>query len=127
MDRARRLGYAVSRKSSPMGAVAQMDRGPNFDILEICQRINSERDLGALLDLIAREATNLLDCDRASIFLLDRERNQLWSKVALGSNEIIRFDASSGIAGAAVASGAPINVLDAYSDPRFYTGIDSQT
>src|SRR5580693_3121801 len=25
------------------------------DILAICQRINSERDLGALLDLIARE------------------------------------------------------------------------
>ena len=39
-------------------------------ILTICQKMNSERDLGALLDLIAREATSLLDCDRASIFLL---------------------------------------------------------
>src|SRR5579884_1171387 len=111
-----------------MGGLARVNEPGRFaDLLQVCQRINSERDLGALLDLIAREATNLLDCDRASIFLLDRERNQLWSKVALGSNEIIRFDASSGIAGAAVASGAPINVLDAYSDPRFYTGIDSQT
>src|SRR5580704_9537523 len=72
-------------------------------ILSICQKMNSERDLGALLDLIAREATKLLDCDRASIFLLDRERNELWSKVALGSNEILRFDAESGIAGAAMA------------------------
>ena len=97
------------------------------DILAICQRINSERDLGALLDLIAREAIKLLDCDRASIFLLDRERNELWSKVALGSNEILRFDSRSGIAGAAVSSGLPINVLDAYSDPRFYTEIDSRT
>src|ERR1044072_9268727 len=52
-------------------------------ILGICQKMNSERDLGSLLDLIAREATNLLACDRASIFLLDRERNELWSKVAL--------------------------------------------
>ena len=72
-------------------------------ILAICQKMNSERDLGALLDLIAREATNLLDCDRASIFLLDRERNELWSKVALGSDEILRFDARLGIAGTAVA------------------------
>ena len=96
-------------------------------ILEICQKMNSERDLGALLDLIAREATNLLECDRASIFLLDAENHQLWSKVALGSDEILRFDASRGIAGTAVKTGQTVNVRDAYSDPRFYTAIDGQT
>jgi len=96
-------------------------------ILSICQKMNSERDLGALLDLIAREALNLLDCDRASIFLLDRETNELWSKVALGSDEILRFDARRGIAGTTALTGATINVRDAYSDPRFYTGIDEQT
>jgi transcriptional regulator with GAF, ATPase, and Fis domain len=51
-------------------------------ILAICQKMNSERDLGSLLDLIAREATSLLDCDRAGIFLLDRERNERWSGAA---------------------------------------------
>jgi len=96
-------------------------------ILEICQKMNSERDLGALLDLIAHEATNLLECDRASIFLLDAERRELWSKVALGSDEILRFDAGRGIAGAAVMTGKTVNVRDAYSDPRFYTAIDGQT
>jgi Nif-specific regulatory protein len=96
-------------------------------ILAICQKMNSERDLGALLDLIAREATSLLDCDRASIFLLDRERNELWSKVALGSDEILRFDARRGIAGTAALTGNVINVKDAYSDPRFYTAIDDRT
>src|SRR5215467_3938142 len=96
-------------------------------ILAICQRINSERDLGALLDLIAREAIKLVDCDRASIFLLDRERNELWSKVALGSDEILRFDARMGIAGQAAMTGDTINVKDAYSDPRFYHTIDGQT
>ena len=96
-------------------------------ILTICQKMNSERDLGALLDLIAREATSLLDCDRASIFLLDRERNELWSKVALGSDEILRFDARRGIAGTAAVSGHVINVKDAYSDPRFYGAIDDRT
>src|ERR1044071_7177366 len=96
-------------------------------ILSICQKMNSERDLGTLLDLIAREATNLLDCDRASIFLLDRERKELWSKVALGSDEILRFDARQGIAGHAVLTGETVNVQDAYSDTRFYTAIDDQT
>src|SRR6266581_6606534 len=96
-------------------------------ILTICQKMNSERDLGALLDLIAREATSLLECDRASIFLLDRERNELWSKVALGSEEILRFDARRGIAGQTALTGNIINVRDAYSDPRFYNAIDDQT
>ena len=111
-----------------MGPMPQEDVNERLAaILSICQKMNSERDLGALLDLIAREATSLLDCDRASIFLLDRERNELWSKVALGSGEILRFDARRGIAGAAALTGATINVRDAYSDPRFYTGIDDRT
>jgi Nif-specific regulatory protein len=97
------------------------------EILAICQKMNSERDLGALLDLIAREATSLLECDRASIFLLDRERNELLSTVALGSDEVLRFDATLGIAGTAVRTGRPVNVRDAYADSRFYTAIDGQT
>ena len=96
-------------------------------ILAICQKMNSQRDLGALLDLIAREATSLLDCDRASIFLLDRERNELWSKVALGSDEILRFDARLGIAGSAALTGQTVNSSDAYRDRRFYTAIDDRT
>jgi Nif-specific regulatory protein len=96
-------------------------------ILAISQRMNSQRDLSALLDLIAREATSLLACERASIFLLDRERNELWSKVALGSEEILRFDARRGIAAQTALSGDTINVRDAYSDPRFYAAIDDQT
>jgi Nif-specific regulatory protein len=96
-------------------------------ILTISQKMNSERDLGALLDLIAREATNVLLCDRASIFLLDRERNELWSKVALGSDEILRFDAAVGIAGRCATTGETINVKDAYSHPQFYNAIDGQT
>ncbi len=93
------------------------------ELLKICQRMSSERDLAALLDLIANEATKLMGADRASLFLLDRERGELWSKVALGSGEI-RFDARLGIAGAVALSGQTINVEDAHQDPRFYKEID---
>jgi len=93
------------------------------ELLKICQRMSSERDLGALLDLIVNEATKLMGADRASLFLLDRERGELWSKVALGSEEI-RFDARLGIAGAVALTGQTINVEDAHQDPRFYKEID---
>ena len=96
------------------------------DLLKICQRMNSEREVGALLDLIATEATKLLEADRASLFLLDRERGELWSKIALGSQEI-RFDARLGIAGAVALSGQTINVEDVHRDPRFYKEIDLRT
>jgi Nif-specific regulatory protein len=96
-------------------------------MLALSQKMNSERDLGALLDLIAREATSLLECDRASIFLLNREKNELWSKVALGSDEILRLGASLGVVGHAVQTGEPVNVKDAYHDPRFYNAIDNRS
>jgi Nif-specific regulatory protein len=112
----------------PMSSLPQPDFAERLSaILSICQKMSSERDLGTLLDLMAHEATTLLDCDRASIFLLDREKNELWSKVALGSDEILRLDARLGVVGTAVSTGRNINVSDAYSDPRFYGAIDNRT
>src|SRR3989475_555605 len=116
MSSANPAAYQLSRLHDTLSA-----------ILTISQQMNSERDLSALLDLVAREATRLLEADRASIFLLDRENLQLWSKVALGSEDIIRFDARKGIAGAAALTGKVINVSDAYTDARFNPSIDLQT
>src|SRR5262249_55616678 len=89
--------------------------------------MNSLRDLGALLDFVAREATRLLEGDRAGILVGDRDKGELWSKIALGSDEILRFDARKGIAGVAAMTGEVVNVRDCYKDSRFNTAIDAQT
>src|SRR5262245_13023849 len=93
-------------------------------ILRLCQRLNAERQLPALLDLLAREAARLLGAERASIFLLDRERMELETRVALGSDPI-RFDARQGAAGAAALRGETVNIRDTRKDPRFYSGVDA--
>jgi Nif-specific regulatory protein len=93
-------------------------------ILHLCQRLNAERDLPTLLDLLAREAARLLGAERASIFLLDRERMELETHVALGS-EPIRFDARRGAAGAAALRGETVNIRDTRTDTRFYSGVDA--
>jgi Nif-specific regulatory protein len=98
-----------------------------LEILRLCPKMNSVRERVALLGLLAREASRLMEAERASIFLLDREQRELWSTVALGRAEVLRFDARLGIAGAAATSGQLINVPDAKSDPRFHPGIDAQT
>ncbi len=96
------------------------------EILEIYQKMSAEKELAVLLNLIAKEAARLMEADRASIFLLDRDKNELWSITTLDGTQI-RFDARLGIAGASAMTGQTINVEDAYKDPRFYKGIDGRT
>src|SRR5438876_6585579 len=96
-------------------------------LLHITERLNAERDLSALLTLIARETARLLDAELASLFLLDAQRNELWSKVMLDSVETLRFDAAEGIAGEALRTGQMIRVDDVSRDPRFFSGVDQRT
>ena len=83
----------------------RLSRDKLLAILRICQSANSERDLGALLDRLAGEAARLVDCDRGSVFLLDRDRSELWSRAATGTEREIRFDSRLGIAGEAATTG----------------------
>jgi Nif-specific regulatory protein len=96
-------------------------------LLEISKRINSEKNFDELLNLITVEAAKLLDAERATLFLLDKEKGELWAKIALGMSDTIRFDARLGIAGAVVVSGKKLIVEDAYRSPHFNPSIDSTT
>jgi uncharacterized protein YigA (DUF484 family) len=58
-------------------------------LLKICQRMSSERNLAALLDLIANEATKLMGADRASLFLLDRERGSFGQRLCLAVRRFV--------------------------------------
>lgn len=89
-------------------------------ILDITRRLMSVTDLDALLRLIAEATTELLDADRATIFLVDLDGGELWSKVALGMGVgEIRFPLGTGIAGQVAATGETVNIPDAYADERF--------
>ena len=96
-------------------------------LLDICQRINSEKNFDELLNIIAIEAAKLVDAERATIFLLDKDTGELWAKVALGTSKVIRFDARLGIAGAVMKTGKTMMVEDAYNSPLFYPAIDTLT
>jgi len=71
-------------------------------LLDISCRLNSEKNFEQLLKLIADEATKHVDAERATIFILDKEKKELWAKVALGVSDTIRFDARLGLAGAGI-------------------------
>jgi phosphoserine phosphatase len=95
-------------------------------ILDITRLMAATNDLGRLLRVIIDRSTELLDAERASLFVYEAEPDELVSYVATGVEEI-RFPADRGIAGATIQGGRTIHVPDAYADPRFNREIDRQT
>jgi GAF domain-containing protein len=95
-------------------------------LLEVASQLASELETTSLITQIMTKARDLLDADRCTLFLLDKERGELWSKVAEGSKEI-RVPVTKGIAGHVVTTGQILNIKDAYQDTRFNPEIDKRT
>ena len=97
-------------------------------LLEVVSSIASEIVLQPLLQKIIDAATLLLDAQRGSLFLYDPARSELYSQVAGGPTvQEIRFPSNAGIAGECFSAGTPINIPDAYADPRFNPEVDRRT
>ena len=79
-----------------------------------------EAYLRGLVDLCA-QAT---DAERCTVYFVDQERKELWSRIAARTAIEIRLPLGSGIAGQAAQTGETINVPDAYADPRFDRNVD---
>lgn len=101
---------------------------PLVSLVKISRSITALTDIDELLKVIAEETRNAMQADRCTVFLWDKESNELWSKVALGvENKEIRFPADKGLAGYVVQSGETLNITDAYSDSRFNPEVDKNT
>ncbi len=100
-----------------------------ISLLRVGQAMAAERDLDNLLSLIKSETEEALGADRCTVFIYDRDTNELWSKVATGfdTTEEIRFPAHLGLAGYVVKTGEVLNIKNAYEDPRFNKEIDKKT
>ena len=95
-------------------------------ILDVSRMLAVPTDLDRLLVRIAEIACGLLCCERASIFLHDPIRGELWTKVALKSEEI-RLPCTAGIVGHTFSRNEVVSVPDAYGDPRFHRSTDAKT
>jgi HD-GYP domain-containing protein (c-di-GMP phosphodiesterase class II) len=97
-------------------------------ILDVAKALVAERDLERLLKMIVQSAARVVEADRCTLFLVDRERGELWSKVAQGVQmKEIRIPLDRGIAGAVATTNTAVNIPDAYLDPRFNQAVDKQT
>ena len=112
------MDYSLPTKTDPL-----------VSLVKISRSITALTDIDELLKVIAEETKNAIQADRCTVFLWDKETDELWSKVALGIDESkeLRFPADKGLAGYVVKTGETINIADAYSDPRFNPEVDKTT
>ncbi|MDD3012838.1 MAG: tetratricopeptide repeat protein [Candidatus Gastranaerophilales bacterium] len=99
-----------------------------LSLLRLGRSIAAETDVDKLLEIITEETRKALNADRCTVFLLDKNTNELWSKVALGmGNDAIRIPTNTGLAGHVIMTGETVNIKDAYNDARFNKEIDKKT
>jgi response regulator RpfG family c-di-GMP phosphodiesterase len=87
-------------------------------------KIASERRLDRLLVLMADLGRRLVVADRCSLWLLDEDKGELWTKVAHGVAEL-RMPYDCGLVGHCIASGESILVDDVYNNPHFNREMDA--
>jgi serine/threonine-protein kinase len=97
-------------------------------LLETTRRLIGVTRLDDLLRLLGETTARLTNAERATIYLVDRARGELWSKVAVG-DEVgeIRVPLGKGIAGTVAATGETINLDNPYADARFNPEVDRRT
>ena len=94
-------------------------------LVELSVILNSTLDLEVLLQLITATATELLECEAASILLYDEKNPRLYFAAATGSDPEklaeIPVPIDSSLAGTIFRTNQPLILNNAENDPRHYS------
>jgi putative ABC transport system ATP-binding protein len=109
---------------------ATADCAQFLQVVEMSNNETFESMLEQVLEAFTLKIGEILRADRVSLFLVDRERGELWSKVAQsdgGKPLEIRVPLEAGIVGHVATTGATLNIADAYESPLFNREVDQRT
>ncbi len=97
-------------------------------IIKSLQLLNSNIRTDDVLENIVNVAVNLTNADRGTLYIVEKDSNEIWSKVLIADeiNEI-RLKMGEGIAGWVAQNGGTLNIEDVKSDERFESKIDEIT
>ena len=123
-------GFAVSVslivKNSQLYYVSEQIKNNFSTLLNVFAAISSELDLDNLIQLIMVKATEITQADRSSLFFMDDEKGELWTKYAKGlEKEIVRTN--KGIVGLVAQNKRAYIVNKPYEHPCFDPTIDLKT
>ncbi|XP_066577007.1 cGMP-specific 3',5'-cyclic phosphodiesterase isoform X3 [Amia ocellicauda] len=138
------LTFLSDAQREPLSAQhSQGAEGPAADqcsrLLQLVRDISSHLDVPALCHRIFLHINELIDADRYSLFLVcEDSSNEKFlvsrlfdlaegSTLEEASNSRIRLEWGKGIVGHVASTGRPLNIRNAYEDPRFNAEVDQIT
>lgn len=95
-------------------------------LLHMIQSLSQDLGMQSTILTITMHASELVQADRCTVFLVDEGKEQLWS-VSTDSGKEIRIPKSKGIAGECATEGKLIAIEDCYQDARFNQSVDKET
>jgi phosphoserine phosphatase RsbU/P len=97
-------------------------------LLDVSKAMAAATDLDSLLAVILERATEVMEAERATLFIHDEQTHTLWNRLS-GSltRGQLRIPMGTGIAGHVGLTGCLLNVPDAYADARFNPQVDLET
>lgn len=98
---------------------------------EVVRALNAIREPDSLLDLILDKSIELLNAEAGSFLIVDQKTGELEFRLVRGpSGESLigtRLPLGTGVAGTVAQTGQPAIVNKAQEDPRWFSGVDSNT
>ncbi len=95
-------------------------------LLNMAREFSEELELENLFPLIIKKVTEAVGAERTSLYLIDWDKGEIWTKVAEQFKEI-RLPIGQGISGRVAETGDIINVADAWNLPYFDRRFDEES
>jgi PAS domain S-box-containing protein len=113
----------ILESSKSFYAATQRQRAATALMNAVNALSQSSLDLEDTLKRVMDQAKELMNADRSTLWLIDEDRDQLWTKIPIaGQLQEIRIPRTAGFAGIVVQSGEPLLIpFDVYDDPRAET------
>jgi len=93
------------------------------NLIAVASDLTSELEFDRLFPLIIGNVTEAMSAERTSLYVIDWEQREIWTKVSEGIKQI-RVPLGHGISGRVAESGMIINVADAWDLPYFDRSYD---
>jgi len=123
-------GAAFAAPSVASARMANLNDSAQLEaLLKLQQDLALEASIDRVLARIVGTALQMLDCERATLYVLDPGKNELWSRVLTESElKEIRLPLDGRSLAAEVARSGRLLRIDApYEDPRFDPSVDART
>src|SRR5688500_17130094 len=96
----------LRRENERLRAVLAREQDKLRALQDIGVALGSTLDMNELLSLVLERMSRVMEADRSTLYLVDEERGEVWSKVAQGEHVVeIRLKIGEGIAGWVAKSG----------------------